>query len=113
MNKKPAPRKFQSKAVQFLYDRYIGDDPERIQEYEEGELNDEIARKIYALRTTAKLTQKQLARRVGTTAEIINRLEEADFDGPYLIMLKRIAEAVNSRMEISLVDSKNRKLKIA
>src|SRR5665647_306038 len=40
---------FQSAALQYTYDRYIGNDAKRIQEYEEEVLNAEIARKVYDL----------------------------------------------------------------
>jgi ribosome-binding protein aMBF1 (putative translation factor) len=98
--------KFSSTAVQFLYDRYIGDDPERVREYEEEVLNAEIARKIYQLRTKAGLSQRELARRVGTTASAICRLEDADYEGHSLFMLKRVASALNKRVEIRFVPLK-------
>jgi len=103
---KAPKRKFSSTAVQFLYDRYIGDDPERVREYEEEVLNAEIARKIYQLRTKAGLSQRELARRVGTTASAICRLEDADYEGHSLFMLKRVASALNKRVEIRFVPLK-------
>ena len=39
--------------------------------------NDEVGRKIFELRTKAKLTQAQLAKLIGTTASVICRLEDA------------------------------------
>lgn len=93
-------RKFKSATLQWTYDRYIGNDPKQIEEYEQEVLNAEIARKIYDLRTKAGLSQRQLAKRVGTTASAICRLEDADYDGHSLFMLKRIAEALDKRVEI-------------
>jgi len=95
--------------VQYLYDRYIGDEPERVREFEEEELNAEIARRIYDLRTKAGLSQRELARRVGTTASAICRLEDADYEGHSLFMLKRIAGALNQRVEIRFVPLKRRR----
>ena len=100
------PKKFHSNASQFLYNRYIKGDPKREQEYEEVVINAEIARKIYALRTKAGLTQQQLAERVGTSKSAICRLEVADYDGHSLSMLKRIAEALNKRVEIRFPPAK-------
>lgn len=111
MSKKPTKRKFQSSTVQYLYDRYIGDDPKRIESFEEEVLNAEIARKIYDLRTKAGLSQRELAKKVGTSASAICRLEDADYDGHSLSMLKRIAEALDKRVEIRFVPAK--KLRIA
>jgi DNA-binding XRE family transcriptional regulator len=99
-------RKFKSTALQWTYDRYIGKDPKRVQEYEEEVLNAEIARKIYDLRTKAGLSQRELAKKVGTTASTICRLEDADYDGHSLYMLKRIAEALDKRVEIRFVPVK-------
>jgi transcriptional regulator with XRE-family HTH domain len=65
--------------------------------------NDEIARKIFALRTKAGLTQAQLGKLVGTTASVICRLEDADYEGYSLAMLRRIAAALNQRVEIAFV----------
>jgi ribosome-binding protein aMBF1 (putative translation factor) len=104
---------FHSPALQSTYDRYIGNDPKAIEEFEEGLINAEIAQKIYDLRTKAGLSQRELARRVGTTASVICRLEDADYEGHSLTMLKRIAEAVNKRVEIRFVAVKKKRLKAA
>jgi len=106
-------RVFDSPTLQWTYDRYIGKNPKAIEEFEEELINAEIAQKIYDLRTKAKLSQRELARRVGTTASVICRLEDADYEGHSLTMLKRIAEAVNKRVEIRFVPMKKRKLKAA
>ena len=63
-------------------------------------------RKIYDLRTKAGLAQRALAKKVGTTASTICRLEDADYDGHSLFMLKRIAEALDRRVEIRFVPAK-------
>ena len=65
--------------------------------------NLDIARKIYELRTKAKLSQSELARKVGTTQSVISRLEDADYDGHSLDMLRRIASALENRVEIRFV----------
>lgn len=73
-------------------------------------INDDIARKIYDLRTAAGLTQRQLAKLVNTTASVICRLEDADYEGHSLAMLNRIAAALNKRVKIEFVPvSKRRK----
>jgi mRNA-degrading endonuclease HigB of HigAB toxin-antitoxin module len=99
-------RKFQSSAVQFLYDRYVGNDPKQIEAYEQEVLNAQIARKIHDLRTSAGLSQRELAERVGTSASAICRLEDADYEGHSLSLLKRIAEALDQRVEIRFVPAK-------
>jgi ribosome-binding protein aMBF1 (putative translation factor) len=102
-------RKLRSAALQWTYDRHIGKNPKRIEEYEEEVLNAEIARKIYDLRTKSGLSQRELAKRVGTTASAICRLEDADYEGHSLFMLKRIAEALDRRVEIRFMPIKRLK----
>lgn len=106
-----AKKQFSSKASAYLYKRYVAGDPAREQFYEEEVINAEIARKIYTLRTKAGLTQQELAARVGTTKSAISRLEDADYDGHSLSVLKRIAEALDKRVQIRFVSAK--KLKVA
>jgi len=77
--------------------------PERQSQLAEVEANCEVAEKIYELRTKAGLTQAQLAKRIGTTASVICRLEDADYEGHSMAMLRRIAAALNKRVEIRFV----------
>ena len=99
----PRPCRFPSGALPYFWDRYIGDDPERIAEYEQAEAEIDIARLIYSMRTAARQTQRQLAKKVGTTASVICRLEDADYQGHSLAMLRRIAAALGKRVEIRFV----------
>jgi DNA-binding XRE family transcriptional regulator len=98
--------RFESKTLQYAFDRYIGTDPARIASYEEELANAELARKVYDLRTDASLTQKELAKLVGTTPSVISRLEDADYDGHSMAMLRRIAAALGKRVEIRFVTVK-------
>src|SRR5438132_12801596 len=90
-------------AVEIMHRRYFEGKPEMLAALEEAKANDEVARKIYELRSKAKLTQRQLAKLVGTTASVICLLEDADYEGHSLSMLRRIAAALNRRVEIRLV----------
>jgi transcriptional regulator with XRE-family HTH domain len=67
------------------------------------EANLDVARQIYNLRTKAGLSQSELARKVGTTQSVISRLEDADYHGHSLDMLRRIASALKSRVDIRFV----------
>jgi transcriptional regulator with XRE-family HTH domain len=62
-----------------------------------------VARKIYDLRQEAGLSQRALAKIVGTSASAICRLEDADYEGHSLAMLSRIAQALDRRVEIRFV----------
>jgi DNA-binding XRE family transcriptional regulator len=63
----------------------------------------EVAEMLFSARNTAGLTQKELANLVGTTQQVISQLEDADYEGHSLSMLRRIAKALNRRVEIRLV----------
>ena len=96
-------RRFQSDTLQYFWDRYIGDDAERIAEYEQAAADVDVAQAIYEMRTQAGLTQRQLASKLGTTASVVCRLEDADYEGHSLAMLRRIAEVLGKRIEIRFV----------
>ncbi len=89
-------------AVSILHRRYIGDDEERRRSLEAERLHAQVARTIYDLRKQAGLTQKELARLIGTTQSVISRLEDADYEGHSLSMLSRIAAALGQRLVFSV-----------
>jgi len=62
-----------------------------------------VGQMVYDARTEAGLTQKELAEAIGTTQSVISQLEDAEYDGHSLSMLRRIAKAVHSRVEIRFV----------
>ena len=99
-------RKPTTDAVEILHRRYYEGKPERLAELAEAEANLDIAQKIYNLRTKADLSQRELAKLVGTTASVICRLEDADYEGHSLSMLRRIAAALDKRVEIRFVSLK-------
>ena len=84
-------------------DRLTGDDPELREMIAEETINAQVARMIYKARTAAGLTQKQLADMLGTQQSAIARLEDADYEGHSLGMLRRIAEALNQTLEVRFV----------
>ncbi len=92
-----------SDALTILDQRYFANRPDHKQRLQEARANAEIAQKIYNLRKAAGLSQRALAKRVGTTASVICRLEDADYEGHSLAMLQRIAQALNKRVEIRFV----------
>jgi transcriptional regulator with XRE-family HTH domain len=89
--------------LEILHRRFYAGKPGRLKNLEEARANDDVARKIQELRTAAGLTQAQLAKLIGTTASVICRLEDADYEGHSLAMLRRIAGALNQQVEIRFV----------
>ena len=86
-----------------ILSRITGRKPEVREAIEVHKLNSSVAEMILTARETAGLTQGQLAKLVGTTQSVISRLEDADYEGHSLTMLRRIAEALDQRVEVRLV----------
>ena len=97
-------------AVEILHHLYIKDDPERLASLEAERVKSKIARQVYDLRVAAGLTQQQLAAQVGTTVEMIDNLEETDYEdhqlGDAVLMLQRIAKALDKQVEFQVVPIK-------
>jgi ribosome-binding protein aMBF1 (putative translation factor) len=94
---------FDSEALQYTYNKYIGNDPEQIAAYGQESANIDVAKLIYNLRTKEGLSQRSLRKKVDTSASVICRLEDADYEGHSLSMLKRITAALGRRLEIRTV----------
>ncbi len=95
-------------AVKILHNRYIKGDPEAKKILQKAGEQSEIAAKIYELRWQAKLSQKQLAELIGTTQSVISRLEDADYKGHSLEMLRRIAVALHCRLQVKITPKNKR-----
>lgn len=99
-----AARKRQTRdAAEILRRRYFEGDAEHLAILEEERANAEIARVIVEMRSQAGLTQQELADLLGTSQPTIARLEDADYEGHSLGMLRRIAQALNLRIELRFV----------
>ena len=64
--------------------------------------NAHIAQAIYDVRHLKRLTQAQLAKRVGTTGSVISRLEDSEYGGRSLDILMRIASALDMKLTLTL-----------
>ncbi len=95
-----------SNAIEIMHRRYFQGRPDRLAALEAERQNADVARQIHAIREKAGLTQAKLARLVGTTPSVISRLENADYHGHSLSMLRRIADALDQRIEIRFVAKK-------
>ena len=69
-------------------------DPSLAEAVEEESFNADLAMKVYEARKEAGLTQRQLAALVGTQQSVIARMEDADYDGRSLNLLRRIGRAL-------------------
>lgn len=91
-----------SDAVEILK-RKTGIDPDTDPEMLQIAEDFRVARMIYDARHSAGLTQQELAAAIGTTQSVISQLENADYEGHSLSMLRRIAEALHLKLRVELV----------
>lgn len=78
--------------------------PEFRAEYQKADEEFRLIESLVLARTRAKLSQAELARRIGTTQSAIARLEGGGVS-PSLSTLRRYAEATGARLEINLVET--------
>jgi len=93
-----------------LLDRQFGVSADARTQHEQFSEQAEVAEMLYAARKAAGMTQTQLAQAVGTTQQVISQLEDADYEGHSLSMLRRIASALGSHVEIRLVPNSSEKV---
>lgn len=74
--------------------------PKFKKEWEESETEYQLACKLIEARMKRNLSQRQLAKKVGTSQAAISRIE-AMSGNPSLSLLKRIADALNTKLQIS------------
>lgn len=76
--------------------------PEFSREYEKADAEFAIVEALVRARTAAKLSQAELAKKIGTTQSAIARLEGGGVS-PSLATLRRYAEATGTRLHIELL----------
>lgn len=81
-----------------LHKRWMKDSQYK-SEYERLAPEFEIARQIIDARKDRKITQEELARRMGTGQAVISRLENANAK-PSLSLIQRLADALNLKFEL-------------
>lgn len=97
----PAPRS--TDAIEIL-DRLFGHHADWHSMVEEERVHAEVAAQIHGLRTSRGMTQQDLAQAVGTTQSVVACLENADYRGHSLRMLRRIATALEARVVVGFVE---------
>lgn len=88
-----------------ILNRQLGDSPERRSEIEQMKQDLAIGSQIYQARKAAGLTQAELAERVGTTQSIISDLEDAEYQGHSMSMLRRVAAALGLSVRVEFVET--------
>ena len=98
-------RRSTSDAVKILERMFVGSHPARREAADKAFEDAIVSQLIYKARIKAKLTQKQLADLIGSDQAVISRLEDADYEGHSLSMLRRIARVLGKRLDIRFVDA--------
>lgn len=80
------------------------DNPGFREEYEKADIEFRLIEALVSARTRAKLSQAEVARRVGTTQSAIARLEGGGVS-PSIATLRRYAEATGAKLEINLIST--------
>lgn len=72
----------------------------------------DVALKLASLRKASGLSQKELAKRVGTSQQQISRLESPAYEGHSLSMLRRVAEVLGATLYVEIQPNRQRKLPV-
>jgi ribosome-binding protein aMBF1 (putative translation factor) len=87
-------------AVEILHRHFVENNPAVQEALHAERANHRIAKAIAELRRKLGLSQQKFADLVGTTASVICRLENADYEGHSTSMLEKIAAAVEHKVEL-------------
>jgi len=74
-------------------------DPEFKKEWEKSEAAYQITRELIRVRIEGKISQRQLAKKAGTTQAVISRIENMSVS-PSIGLVQRIAGSLGKRLEI-------------
>jgi ribosome-binding protein aMBF1 (putative translation factor) len=85
-----------------LRDQWLKD-PKIRKEYDVLKAEFQLAEEIIKARAKAKMTQAELARRIGTKSTAISRLESPNYGRASISILKKVAQALGCELQIRLV----------
>jgi transcriptional regulator with XRE-family HTH domain len=87
------------------FDRYLDEqlsDPAFAARFKEAGEAWDVAMQLAALRKESGLSQRELARRVGTSQQQISRLESPGYEGHSLSMLRRVAQVMGASVRVQI-----------
>jgi len=67
----------------------------------------DIAMQLASLRKKSGLSQKEVAKRVGTSQQQISRLESPSYEGHSLSMLRRVAQVLGATIRVEILHKKH------
>ncbi len=92
------------------FDLYLEEqlrDPEFAERFRKAGEGWDVALQLASLRQRAGLSQKELARKVGTSQQQISRLESPSYEGHTLSMLRRVARVLGAAVHVDIRPGKS------
>jgi DNA-binding XRE family transcriptional regulator len=74
-------------------------DPDFKKEWEKGRAGDQVVRELIKARIKNNISQRQLAKKAGTTQAVISRIENMNVS-PSVRLLQKIADSLQKKLEI-------------
>lgn len=87
------------------FERYLEEqlqDREFAERFNKADKAWDVALQLTDLRKKSGLSQKELARRVGTSQQQISRLESPSYEGHSLSMIRRVAEVLGAAVRVTI-----------
>jgi transcriptional regulator with XRE-family HTH domain len=87
------------------FDLYLGEqfrDPDFAEKFRKASEAWDVAIQLASLRKKSGLSQKELAKRVGTSQQQISRLESPSYKGHSLSMLRRVADVLGANVHVEI-----------
>jgi len=97
------------------FDIYLAEklkDPDFAERFKKAGEAWDVAIQLASLRRASGLSQKELAKRVGTSQQQISRLESPSYEGHSLSMLRRVADVLGASVHIEIQQKKTSKVPI-
>lgn len=86
-----------------ILESMIGEDIQLQQMLTEASLLSEVAQLVYDTRIEAGLTQQEFAELIGIQENILADLEDADYQGNFIVILTKIATVFQRKLKLELV----------
>jgi ribosome-binding protein aMBF1 (putative translation factor) len=80
-------------AAEWAYDRYVKGHPELEAYFTDLDVQSDVAQQIYDVRNKLRMSRKELAELSGLSAEVIEDLEETDYEGNWDEAVEKINRA--------------------
>jgi transcriptional regulator with XRE-family HTH domain len=98
------------------FDTYLAEhikDPDFAKRFKKAGEAWDVAIQLASLRQESGLSQKELARRVGTSQQQISRLESPSYEGHSLSMLRRVADILGANVNVVIGPKRHQRQTVA